>query len=292
MIIDSHIHIARELTGFWKPLRYGKIHDEGETRQFLPPSFDPPASPPEMALGFMDEAGVDRAIVVQHHLWGDHNATLLDSLKRWPDRFVGFAYLGPLDQPGAPDELERLIEAGMTGLKVELYSTRRLRPTFRFDGDPEWLVWERLNSLKRPLILDINNATPEDVTALRGVLDKLDNVRFVICHVGWPAWEGWEERALLAKHPRGWTDLASLTSMFLHTQEYPYPIGQQHAKWAVETFGSDRVMWGTDYPGILNYGTYRQHVDWVRKHCEFLTDEQRQCLLGGAAEKFLEEVGQ
>ena len=53
-------------------------------------------------------------------MYGDQNQPVLDAVRRWPDRFVGFAYLGAFDQPDTPDLLERLIDMGMTGLKVEL----------------------------------------------------------------------------------------------------------------------------------------------------------------------------
>jgi predicted TIM-barrel fold metal-dependent hydrolase len=47
-------------------------------------------------------------------------------------------------------------------------------------------------------------------------------------------------------------------------------------------------MWGTDYPPTLNGGTYRQLLDWVRRHCAFLSDEQRAAVVGRTAERFLE----
>src|SRR5712692_6868887 len=195
------------MTGFWQPLRYGKAQDEGRVFQIFPPSFDPTNSPPEVLLGYLDDAGVDRAFLVQHHLYGDQNETVLECVTRWPDRFVGYAYLGKMDQPDAADQLERLIDAGMIGLKVEIASTRRLRPDFQFDGEREWKIWERLNQLKRPLALDLIASPPEDVTALRKVIDAFPNIQFVNCHVGGPSREGWRERALLTKVPNGWFDL-------------------------------------------------------------------------------------
>ena len=291
MIIDCHTHVARTMTGFWEPLRYGKVLDRGVERQLLPPSFDPTSSPPEVLLGYLDDAGVDRAFLVQHHMYGNQNPTVLECLKTWPDRFVGFAYLGPMDQPDAADQLEQLIAAGMTGLKVEVASTRRLRPNFRFDGEREWRIWERLDRLKRPLVLDLIASPPEDVTALRKVIDTFSNIQFVNCHIGGPPGAGWQERALLAKHPRGWVDLASLPTMVERGEEYPWPRAQELVRWTVDTFGADRVMWGTDYPPVLSAGTYRQLLDWVRRHCSFLSDGQRAAILGGTAERFLATVG-
>lgn len=287
MIVDAHVHLARELTGFRRPLRYGKVADGDQIYQWFPPSFDPPASPPEMLLGYMDAAGVERAIVVQHHLYGDQNQTVLAAVKQWPDRFAGYAYLGAFDRPDDPDQLERLIEGGLLGLKVELASTRRLRPGFRFDGDHEWRVWERLDRLRRPLALDLIGAPPADVPVLRRMLDEFPNLIIHNCHVGGPGDANWEEKARLGAHPRVWSDLAALPLLLKPAEEYPFPRMQAFVRWTVEHVSADRVMWGTDYPPMLTVATYRQWLDVVRVHCPSLTDTRRADILGGAAERFL-----
>lgn len=292
MLIDCHCHVARVMTGFREPLRYGKVQDQGTVSQMFPPSFDPPASPPEVLLGYMDQVGVEMAFLVQHHVYGNQNELVLECVRRWPDRFRGFAYLGGVGQPDAPDQLERLIANGMTGLKIELPSTQRLRPAFRFDGDLEMKVFERLNQLGRPLVVDINGAPAEVVPQLRTVVASFPRVHLVVTHVGGAPGDGWQERALLANvaPARGWVDLAALPLFFGPDQEYPYLQAQEIVRWAVDQFGADRVMWGTDYPPTLNHGTYRQLLDWVRRHCAFLSDDQKARILGGTAERFLHEA--
>ena len=299
MIIDCHTHVAHSLTGFWRPLRYGQVTDQGRTLQVFPPSFDPPASPPEMLLAHMDYVGIDRAFLVQHHLYGDQNETVLDAVRRWPDRFVGFGYMGGFDRPDAADDIERLIERGMHGLKVEVASTRRLRPSFRFDGEVEWEIWQRLDELGRPLVLDLGTATEEDTAVLRRMLEAFQNLRILICHLGSPPKGDWRERAGLARNPHVWLDLAAApnlsataptpgcTSPQASPPEYPFAEAQKLVQWAVTTFGAHKVMWGTDYPVLLRRGTYQQLLDFVRVHCEFLTAEQKGLVLGGAAEGFL-----
>lgn len=287
MIIDCHAHVARVMTGFWEPLRYGKLRDGGEPRQLFPPSFDPSASPPEVLLGYMDQAGVDMTFLVQHHMYGNQNELVLESIRRWPDRFRGFAYLGRMDQPDAADQLERLIAGGMTGLKIELVSTLRLRPEFRFDGETEQPIFERLNQLGRPLVVDVNGAPLTVVPALQSILDRYPRIHLLMCHVGGAGGEGWQERALVAKHPRGWVDLSALPLLFGPDEEYPFPKAQEITRWTVEQFGADRVMLGTDYPPTLRSGTYQQLIDWGRRHCPFLTPAQRADIIGGTAERFL-----
>ena len=287
MIVDCHVHVWGELTGYWKPLRYGRVLDDGQVRQAFPPALDPVTCPPEVMLAYMDQVGVDRAWLVQHYLYGDQNALFLDAIKRHHDRLVGFAYLGPLDQPEAPDDLERLVEAGLTGLKVEVPKTRVLRPSFRFDGEPEWRLWERLNEIGRPLVLDLIDCPASDVAALTEVVDAFPRIRFVVCHLGGAPKGHWREQALLATRPNVWTDLAYLPGLCGPDEEYPFPRAQELVRWAVEHVGADKILWGTDSPGALNYGTYRQLLDFVRKHCDFLTDEQRAAILGGNAERAL-----
>jgi predicted TIM-barrel fold metal-dependent hydrolase len=238
----------------------------------------------------MEQAGVDRAIIVQHHLYGDQNATVLDAIRRWPDRFDGYAYLGAFDRQDDADRLEALIGQGMLGLKVELATTRRLRPSFRFDGEREWRIWERLDRLRRPLALDLIGTPPEDVPALRRMLAEFAHLTIVNCHVGGPGDPNWEEKARLGAHPRVWSDLAALPLLLTPAQEYPFPRAQEFIRWAIETLGSDRLLWGTDYPPMLTVATYRQWLDLVRRHCDFLTEAQRAAIIGGNAARFLAQV--
>jgi predicted TIM-barrel fold metal-dependent hydrolase len=49
---------------------------------------------------------------------------------------------------------------------------------------------------------------------------------------------------------------------------------------AVDLVGADRLLWGTDAPGMLWMLTYQQMLDVVRIHCRSLSDEQRRLILG------------
>ena len=287
MIIDAHVHLADELTGFWQPLRHGRVVDHGQVIQAMPPSFDPPASPAARYVAHMEEAGVDMAFLVQHHLYGDQNQTVLKAISRWPGRFAGFAYLGKMDQVDDADRLQSLIELGMSGLKVELATTRRLRPGFRYDGAIETTLWQRLVELDAPLILDVNGCSDDDLAALHNMFEKYRTLRVIVCHLGGAPQAGWRERALLADHPNVWLDIASIAYGFGPEHEYPYPKAQGLIQWAVGRYGAEKVVWGTDYPGQLKHSTYRQWIDLVRRHCTFMSLDEKEWVLGGSALRFL-----
>ena len=57
----------------------------------------------------------------------------------------------------------------------------------------------------------------------------------------------------------------------------------------VERVGAERLVWGTDMPFQNRFCTYRQFKDWIAKpdYCPFLTDRQRELILGGAAQVLL-----
>jgi predicted TIM-barrel fold metal-dependent hydrolase len=54
----------------------------------------------------------------------------------------------------------------------------------------------------------------------------------------------------------------------------------------VEAYTPRRLMWATDCPyQVQNGHTYRDSIELVRSRLEFLSDEDRQWLLGKTAER-------
>ena len=55
----------------------------------------------------------------------------------------------------------------------------------------------------------------------------------------------------------------------------------------VKRIGADRIMWGTDMPIVSRFWTYRQNIDFIREHCDFLTKEELDAILGGTTARLL-----
>jgi uncharacterized protein len=122
MRIDAHVHytppeLAAALPGM----------AESESYWGLIFGADDPAAgnqgwvSAERMIDDMDQAGIDRVVIVGNY-WVKHetsvarNSEVLDLLKRWPDRFLGFATLQPKAGPRALDELARCLDGGMCGV--------------------------------------------------------------------------------------------------------------------------------------------------------------------------------
>jgi predicted TIM-barrel fold metal-dependent hydrolase len=79
---------------------------------------------PEQLLAQMDALGIERAVLVpaDRFIAVDNRAgndLLLEATGRWPDRFWGFATVNPWYGGRAVQELQRAIEAGLVGLKLD-----------------------------------------------------------------------------------------------------------------------------------------------------------------------------
>jgi L-fuconolactonase len=74
--------------------------------------------------------------------------------------------------------------------------------------------------------------------------------------------------------PRGW--------------DYPWPDAIQLFRQIFEAFGPDRLCWASDFPASTRHCTYRQSLEVVRTHCEFLGPHDLSQILGGTLRRILD----
>jgi len=62
---------------------------------------------------------------------------------------------------------------------------------------------------------------------------------------------------------------------------YPYPEGQKQLKQVRDTVGAEKLIWGSDSPhGMSAWCTYRQSIEFIQLHCDFLTQDEKDLILG------------
>ena len=75
--------------------------------------------------------------------------------------------------------------------------------------------------------------------------------------------------------------------------EYPYPQGQEMLREWRDEVGAEKLMLGSDMPFCGGmWCTYRQAVDYIRLHCNFLSKEEKALILGGNAARMFKLEGQ
>ncbi len=122
-IVDAQIHLWKAESDDWKWV----------------PGMKPQLPEPftiERALPLMDEAGVDRAVVVPPSWPGDRNDYAIEAAKRYPNRFAVMGRI-PLQNPKSAALLPKWKEQpGMLGVRVTF-----LTPTMAGwlkDGTADW----------------------------------------------------------------------------------------------------------------------------------------------------------
>jgi len=303
MIVDAHAHIYSQLcgltgSGVTEPLSYGKAKlGTGQVLRFLPPLASETRFPVEALLEYMDWVGVDKAVLLQGPLYGDMNTYVHSAVQKWPDRFIGSAYLNPM-LASAPAVFGHLVdELGFGVIKLELSDETGLcgiHTDLRLDDKRfvDWL-WEAADSRALTITPDLGSigGRSYQTQELRMLIEAYSNVRWVIAHLGQPSphiWlqseidAAWTEQVELATYPNVWLDLASLPHYF-RDEDYPYPSVNRIVRRAIELVGVEKLLWGTDIPGMLTMLTYQQLRDLIMRHCDCLSQSHKDLIFGANA---------
>ncbi|HIE03248.1 MAG TPA: amidohydrolase [Candidatus Latescibacteria bacterium] len=281
MIVDAHLHLCPRGVSSMpggprrRSMGYGLVDLEGRRVRYFPPSFYDSKFSPEMALAFMDWAGVGGAFLLQGAMYGLQNEEVAQAVWKWPEKFLGFAMVDPRDGERSARELELWHRHGIRGLKVEVPGF----PGMSIVGEREREVWAKCAELGIILALHLDPSSPEATDGIRAVAEEFPEMDIIICHMGLPPKKGWEERALLAKLPNVYLELSGLPALYSH-EGYPYPGAKEAIRWTLEKVGPEKVLWGSDAPSILTYCTYPQTLEFVS---EVLDGRERELVLGGNA---------
>jgi predicted TIM-barrel fold metal-dependent hydrolase len=68
--------------------------------------------------------------------------------------------------------------------------------------------------------------------------------------------------------------------------EYPYHETHPIFEACYEHFGT-RMTWGSDFPVVNAFMTYQQSLEAFRRHCDFVSDGDKDAILGGTLQMLL-----
>ena len=289
--IDAHVHIIPERLlgtrdGFTTYCRNGLILIGNKfPYQNMPDIIGNSCFTPSTIVAVMDNAGVESCIVMQ----GFNNSLVPDAIgamETFPGRFHAACRLDPARET-LPDEIRKWHSKGITVLKClltvmpgfpSIYQEYPMNSERVFSG---WKVAEELG-----MTVAIDAGKPEnpgyDVNGIRDAIEHFPNLNFVICHMGLPrpglenepeAYKNWLAMRQLAKYPNVWFECSALSTFYIE-EAYPFVSAQKLVKEFIDEFGDDKVLWGSDMPGTLNDGTYRQLIDTYDRS-SLLTDVEK-----------------
>ena len=270
-VIDSHHH-------FWEIDRFDY-------------SWMPDGSPLATDYGpgdldlLREKAGVDYTVIVQAVSSPDEARWLLKLAEEheFIAGVVGWVDLTDPEVGHTLDELQR--SKYFVGV----------RHIWESEEDPGWIANSgAINGLKELVRHDLPFdflARPPNLPYIPQVMDQVPDLRAVVDHIAKP---------LIADHiVEPWlTDLRKVASINgIHCKVSGMITEADNQNWAVDDlrpyvhhvlgmFGSDRLMFGTDWPVCTLAGSYGQVTDAVREILENLSPLAKSDVFGGTATRF------
>ena len=274
MIVDTHVHV-------WEidPPRY----PVGPTAPNFTSLPDKPATADEL-IADMDAHGVDMTVLVQTSWSTWDNAYIADSVQRFPDRFVGHGMVDPQDEAGNAEAVRHWIEdRGLAGFRFHpmYYKDEKVLTT---PGNRR--MWEVLAELDAVVQF---HTSPPFANQIDEIATRHPGMKLLIDHMGYPDLdEGpgpWQPIVELARHPNLHVKISDVKGR--SRQEFPFADLHEYVRMLVNAFGAERCLWGTGYPGQHrtrhNWLSLGDELRLVREGFDFLTESQRDQILGGTA---------
>ncbi len=283
---DVGFHIEENGRFAW---RHGK---EDLYMHFMPPSLQSNASPPEFLLAEMACAGVEVAVLQNASLYGRLNEYFAAATARYPGRFIGLA---KVDEPNADSEAAlRGLKAAVLELNLKgiCYENRAFYfDSYRhsFDHPRYEVFWETVRQLQIPVFWDIRGVpqdTPQnylnEMARLNRWADRYPDVPSIITHGISPTFlEGNLPEPLekLLGREHFWVEVL-YPIHWGRTHDYPYPELRPVLQRLYQRAGGHRLIWGSDMPNVQRNCTYRQSMDYLRRHCDFISPSDMNRILG------------
>jgi predicted TIM-barrel fold metal-dependent hydrolase len=267
MIVDAQVHLWKAESPDWPWV-------PGATPQ-MPEPFTI-----EKLVPLMDEAGVDRAVIVPPSWPGDRNDYGLEAARRYPSRFAVMGRI-PLKNPQSAALLPKWKEQpGMLGVRVTFLGAAE---TWLTDGTADWF-WPAAEKAGLPVMFLTNGRTAEFVR----IAERHPQLVLIVDHMGVRAdivkagklAEGIDQTLLLAKFPNVSVKLSAAPNY--STEPYPFRDYLPQIRRLFDAYGPQRCYWGTDITNGFSRATYRQRITHFTEELPFLSEEDKDWVMGRA----------
>ena len=266
-IVDSQVHLWKASTPDlpWVPGQKPQLPEPFTIERYLP---------------MMDAAGVDRAIIVTPSISGTRNDYPLEAVRRYPGRFAVMGRIDQRDPKWASVFPKWKEQPGMLGIRLSYLGDEQ---TMLSDGTADW-IWAGAEQAGLPIMI----LAPEMAPAFSRIAERHPQLTLILDHMGMsiPVKEaGRTANAInhtvsLAKYPNVSVKLSATPAYSF--EDYPYRDFNAHIRRLFDAYGPRRCHWGTDITNTYAGATYGQRITHFTEHLDFLSEEDKDWVLGRA----------
>jgi predicted TIM-barrel fold metal-dependent hydrolase len=277
MIVDFHTHVV--------PPGIKERRDEylGHDACFSLLYAEPEAklATAEEVIASMDEHGIDKSVIlnlgwVSHELCVETNDYILEAIARYPKRLIGFCAIQPLAGDKALKELERCARNGAKGIGemrpdvqgFDLKDGKIMKPIIEAVMEHDLIFLTHASEPVGHQYCGKGNITPE---VIYHFILSFPDLKLVCAHWG----GGLPFYALMPEVDK------ALSNVYFDTAATPFLYKPQIFKQVADIIGSDRILFGSDYPLL----SPRRIIDQIES--TGLSQKDKAKILGGNAQKLL-----
>lgn len=283
-VIDSHLHV-------WATAEEAKTAFPYAEGQEPPASLQNLASTSEL-LKRMDDSGVDGALIVQpiNHKF-DHSY-VAHAIKTHPTRLKGMLLMDPSLSPDqAVNRLEDLALQGFVGVRFNPYlwpkPSGEMWNNMSTQGGSGLAVYKRCAELKMPVGVMCFQGLPLHYDDILQLLAASPETTLILDHFGFTGLDDEGNAAFarlldLAKYPNVVIKISALFRLKDETPSYT-KVKSERLEPLLKSFGADRLMFGTDFPFVLEQP--ESYKGMVQLTSSWLDDTEKDAVMGGTAEK-------
>jgi L-fucono-1,5-lactonase len=273
--VDTHQHFwnMNEVAYPWLIPEYGPIY-----RTFEPSELEPQ----------LKAVGVEKTVIVQGmDSYADTNS-MLNIAKNydWVAGVVGWVPI--LD----PEE---------TAKKLDEYTKnpyfKGIRHLIHEEKHPDWVVQKQvIEGLQilaaRGLTFDVVAVFPNHLKHIPTLVEKVPDLKIVINHLAKPpldedARKIWREQMTAAAESSNvYAKISGLNTVTPDFESWTYEDIKPLIDFALEKFGAERLMFGSDWPVAVLAGDYTKVWEETNKAIADLSQAEQDAILGGTGNEF------
>jgi uncharacterized protein len=270
MILDAHTHLfptevcRRREDFFADEPAFRALYDSPKSRLVDPEEF----------VAALAEEGVEAAVTSgfpwrQERLWRRQHEVILEAMRRWPRKIIGFCNVNPLDQ-AAPREVERCLTAGFRGIGELAWYVDDPGDDLEYFLTP---LAELAQHYQVPVMLHMNDPVGAPyagkaairLDAVYALIRKFPEVTWIMAHWG----GGLPFYGLLKKEVP-----EVFRRVYFDTAASPYLYRPAIYRLAADMVGPEKILFGSDYP-LLRPSRYLKEMEEAK-----LPEDWRRMILG------------